>query len=608
MHFTRFPSTHKLKRDPWSGFIMSALLLSLTGTLVGQGQNDLKRAQQALSTGDTAEAIGLLEDYRRANPAEAEVYNLLGIAYGRADDNARSLAMFQQFARLKPNGPEAYNNLGAAYLRDGNDEQAEAAFRQALHLSPEDLNALYNLGALLNARHKYSESRPLLDRALSRERTSAIAYEAALAAAGTRDRGGALRILNSNNMPAGQDAVPWLKLAGTLNLDEGNLAAASKTLEEAVSLKADDESLYALSLVRLKANEADRALPLLDRLFNSLPASAKHLREGTLLAAYGAQKQALSEFEQAAREDPTSYDALYNIAVLRLEKFKDTNAALDSAQRALALKPSGEIHDLLGEIYEAQGNYREALNQYQEAVHSDPESDKFLFDLGAELMLHENYEAAQQIFQSGEKRFPRAPQIYLGLGATEFMQGKAAESVDAFLKAVDLGPGFEPAYIFLGEAFTFSTARSAEVLAKLSEMASKRPQSFGVQYYYGAALVGEMQSNQNLENAGRALAALRRASALRPEDSRVYYQLGEIFRMQQRFEEAVPYYQKSAMLDSNSTEPLYKLGQTYVRLGRQEDAKKMFARHREVMKKAEEGLYHRSSEIQSFVLKMRAVQ
>jgi tetratricopeptide (TPR) repeat protein len=606
VHCTRVLMAQKLRWNVRTGFIANLLLLSLTRNLLGEGQDDLTRARQALSSGETTEAIALLENYRKANPTQPDVFDLLGIAYGQANDNERSLAMFKEFVRLDPNRPEAYNNLGAAYLREEKYDQAEAAFRHALRLNPQDLNALYNLGALLNAHHNYSESRPILDRALRSEHSSAIAYEAAVANAGSGNRVAALRILNSMSPPPGRGAVPWLKLTGTLNLDAGNLAAASKALEQAIALNPDQESLYALSLVWLKQNEPERALPLLDRVFDSLSVSVRHVREGALLATYGAYKQALSLFEQAGTEDPTSYDAYYNLAVLHLDKFNNTVAALDAAQRALALKSTGEIHNLLGSIYEAQTRYREALNQYQEAVHLDPEREKFLFDLGSELMLHENYEAAEQVFKSGTKRFPRASKIYLGLGATEFLKGKNSEAVDAFLKAVNLDPDFEPAYIFLGEAFTFSPARSAEVIAKLAEMAAKRRQSFEVQYYYGVALVQGMQNEPNLKNAGLALAALHRAAALRPNDSRVYYQLGEISRIQQHYSEATLYYQKSARLNPDFPEPLYKLGQIYVRMGKGEDAKRMFARHREVEAKAEAGLYHRSGEIQSFVLKMRA--
>lgn len=597
----------KLRENSCCRLVLAIALLTLSRVLIGQG-GDLSRGRDALRSGQTAQAITLLENYRRANPSQADVYNLLGIAYGQANDNERSLAMFKEFARLEPARPEAYNNVGAAYLRQGDAAQAEAAFRQALRLSPEDLDALYNLGALLNARHGYAESRLLLGRALAREHTSGIAYEAAVAAAGCGDRSAALRILHSMQAPGGKEAVPWLKLSGMLNLDAGKLQAASTALEKVVALDADDESLYALSLVRIKANEPERALPLLDKLFQSLPASTRHVREGTLLATNGAYQQALSLYEQAAAEDPKSYDALYNVAVLKLEKFKDPNAALEAAQRVLALKPTGEVHDLLGDIYEAQRRYRDALNEYQEAVRLDPASDKFVFDLGAELLLHENFDAAEQVFHSAEERFPRASRIYIGLGATDFMKGKNAEAVTAFLKAVQLDPEFEPAYIFLGEAFAFSTERSSEVVTKLGEMAAKRPQIFGVQYYYGAALVHQMLSPPDGKQVATALKALQKAAGLQPDDSRVYYQLGEICRIQQKYMEAISYYRKSAALNPDFPEPLYKLGQTYVRMGRQEDAKQAFARHRAVLAKSAAGLYHRSSEIQSFILNIRTPQ
>ena len=113
------------------------MILFLTGILAAQNDPALDRARQALEKGDTKQAIAWLEDYRRAHPAHAEIYNLLGIAYGRAGDNDQSLTMFKEFARLAPKTPAAYNNLGAAYLRQDNPEQAEVAFRQALRISPQ---------------------------------------------------------------------------------------------------------------------------------------------------------------------------------------------------------------------------------------------------------------------------------------------------------------------------------------------------------------------------------------------------------------------------------------------------------------------------------------
>ena len=84
--------------------------------------------------------------------------------------------------------------------------------------------------------------------------------------------------------------------------------------------------------------------------------------------------------------------------------------------------------------------------------------------------------------------------------------------------------------------------------------------------------------------------------------------LGELFRLRKQLAEAAAEFQKSIALDPNYPEPLYKLGQVYLRLGKPDDAKVMFACHREVLAKTEADLYHRSSEIQSFVLTMRSSQ
>jgi tetratricopeptide (TPR) repeat protein len=586
-----------------------AVFFFLATVLAAQKDPALDQARQALARGDTAQAIPLLENYRRTHATIAEIYELLGIAYGRAGDNDQSLIMFKEFARLAPHSPAAYNNLGAAYLRQGDSEQAETAFRHALQINAQDVNTLYNLGALLNARHKYAESRPLLDRAFRREHSSGVGYEAAVAAAGAGDRKAALRILTSVAPPRDQSVVPWLKLSGTLNFDEGNFSDAAKALESASRQAPDDkEVLYALALVRLKTNQADSALPLLDQVLSGLPTSERALREAELLASSGAYAQAKAKFEEAIVADPQSYDAYYNLAVLRLEHFKDLDGSLDAAQHALAIRNTGDVQDLLGDICESQNRFGDALNHYQEAVRIDPANDKVAFDLGAELLLHENFDAAEAVFQAALQRFLKTSRIYLGLGTAEFMRGKTADSVASYLKAVDLDPGFEPAYLFLGEAFTFADTRSAEVVAKLAYLAAQKPEIFGAQYYYGAALVKEIDQEGNLKNVAVAQAALQRAAVLRSADARVPYQLGELCRVQKRFGDAVTYYQKAVVLDPEFPEPLYKLGQVYTRMGKPDEAKKAFARHREVMNRAEAAVYRRASEIQSFVLKMRTPQ
>src|ERR1700682_2964840 len=588
---------------------LALFFFTFFGGTITFAQIDLVRARQALGAGQTAEAIRLLEQYRGSGTSDPEVYNLLGIAYGRAGNNDRALTMFQEFARLAPKRPQAFNNLGAAYLQHGNSEQAEIAFRRALRLDPADIGAMYNLGALLNSQHKYSASQPILERAISRERSPAIAYELAVAFAGNGDRKRSLALLNSMSAPPGESAVSWFRLTGTLNLDEGNREAASRALERATALDpADIASLSALALVRVRENQPELAIALLEKAYTFLPPDQRATRIGSILTAFGAYPQALEVFEQATANDPSSYDALYNIAILKLDKIKDLRGALAAAEAARKAKDSGEIHNLLGDIREAQGQYLDAIHDYQEAVQLDPEIDKFAFDLGAELILHENNSAALTVFEAAATRFPKSARIYLGLGTANFINGRNDESVTAFLKAVDLNPSFEPAYLFLGEAFTFSGARAAEVAGKLATLAARAHQNFSAQYYYAVVLIHQLDEEDNVANIAPAKAALQRASLLKPQDARTSYQWGELYRLQKRLPESIPYYSKAINLDPDLPEPLYKLGQVYTRLGKPGDAKNMFARHKEVLARSEASLYKRSSEIQSFVLKMRSIE
>ena len=582
------------------------LLTAFAGSVTAQAQSPLALAQGEIQKGRTAEAIRVLEDYRRQHPAVAEAYNLLGVAYTSEGKTDQALAMYQEFARLAPNRPEAYNNLGASFLQHGDSVQAEKAFRQALALRADDTDALYNLGSLLNTRHDYNQARPLLARALRRERTPGIVFELAASQAGVGDRKQALRTLSSMPVPSGPEGLPWLRLVGTLSLDEGRWTEGGKALEQALKLAPDDQIvLYSLGLARLKSNQPAEAASLFERAFASMPIAERHFKTGALLAQHGADADAVTQFERAVREDPKMYDAYFNLAVIHLRR-KEINSAAEAAAHALAIRKTGEAYSLLGDLREEQGQYREALESLQQAVRLEPQNEEFAFDLGLELILHENSDAAMEWFRAAQEHFPQSARMALGLGTANYMAEKQDDAVRAFLKAVDLDPKYEPAYTFLGMAYLSSSNPPDEVLGRLGMLARSHPQSFTAQYYYGATLVKAMDRAGKAEKAEAASEALRRALALHPDDAHTYYYLGEIKRLQDRIDEAALLYEKSVALDPTFADALFKLGRAYAKLGRQEDALRVLARHHEVQSRQAEDLEKRMQEIKTFVLTMRS--
>jgi tetratricopeptide (TPR) repeat protein len=568
-------------------------------------QEALIQARHALEAGRARDAVKILEAQRQQDPTQPEVYNLLGMAYDQLEDSHKAVAMFEEFARLAPNRPEALNNLGASYLRLGDAPKAEQAFRHALALRPSDPGTLYNLGALLNAQRQYAQARPLLEGALRSQRSPGIVYELAVAEAGTGDRKKALQTLDSGPPPGGPDGLPWLRLLGTLNLDENHLPEAASALERALTLAPNDQiSLYSLGVARLKSHRPTEAVALLERSLDALPTSQRYLRVGALLADYAEDDAALAEFERAAQADPQSYDAFYNVAVLRLRK-KDLSGAGQAGEHALTLQPTGEVHDLLGAVYEAQGRYKEAFEHYQSATRIAPDNEKFTFDLGVELIEHENYDAAGEIFQAATKRFPSSARIFLGLGTAAFLGGKTPEAVQAFLTATDLDSHDELAYTFLGEAYSFSGAYTPRVVEKLTQLAAHHPESFNAQYYYAAALVQEMEKSGDTGNAPRVMEVLRGAAALKPSNGLAYYQMGNVELLQKHVAEAAHLFEKCVALDPQFPDALYKLGRAYQKLGRSADAERLLALHHQVVTQQKAHLYRRYGEIQNFVLRVR---
>jgi tetratricopeptide (TPR) repeat protein len=566
------------------------------------------RAQAELQHGRTAAAIPILEDYRKLHPGVAEVYNLLGYAYATQGNNDQAHSMFQEFARLAPNRPEAYNNLGACDLRRGDAASAEKDFRRALALKPDDPNALYNLGALLNARHDYGNARPLLLKARQHDTSAGVVFELAVAQAGTGDRKSALRTLSSQPLPSGPEGLAWLRLLGTLNLDEGRLPEAIKALQQALVLDPTDQmTLYSLGLAELKSGHIDDATQMLEKSMSSLPPAERCLKTGAFLAQSGADAQAATEFQRAIQQDPQMYDAYFNLAVVE-QRRNNINSAADVASHALAVKQTAEAYNLLGEIREQQGQYREALESLQQATRLDPMNEAFVFDLGLELILHQNDEVAAQVFTAAAQRFPNSARIALGLGATQYMTEKLDDSIKTFIKAVDLDPQYEPAYTFLGTAYLSSQNASADAPACLARVARNHMDSFTAQFYYGAALVKQMDRSGKRDEIGPAAAALRRASALRPDDGPTYYYLGEIKRLQDQTEEAVALYEKAIALDPTLTDALYKLGRAYAKLGRQEDSLRILAKHREVLSRETEALDKRMDQVKTFILAVRNVK
>ena len=117
------------------------------------GDPTLERGKALLETGDTTAAIQQFEAAIQQNPANAEAYYQLGLAYEGLGDATQAAKAFKDAARLAPKRPEIPFALGRVYWHSGNRSLARPEFQKLLSGSPKKEILLQLAGLTGDAYH-----------------------------------------------------------------------------------------------------------------------------------------------------------------------------------------------------------------------------------------------------------------------------------------------------------------------------------------------------------------------------------------------------------------------------------------------------------------------
>lgn len=121
-------------------------------------------------------AIDCLDRAIRLAPNDADLFNLRGIAWSRANDSARAEADWRKVLELQPDYAEPHLNRGTDFLRQGAIDKAVACFETAVRLDPKLAKAHSNLGAALEKRGDFDRAIEHYDRAIGLVPKYAKAY------------------------------------------------------------------------------------------------------------------------------------------------------------------------------------------------------------------------------------------------------------------------------------------------------------------------------------------------------------------------------------------------------------------------------------------------
>jgi Flp pilus assembly protein TadD len=396
------------------------------------------------------------------------------------------------------------------------------------------------------------------------------------------------------------------ELLGLVYSAEGQDEKATARFEEAVRLKPDSgpaRNNLATNLARLgKTSSAEKEF---EKVVELEPASydANH-NLGEFYVAKGDIAAAVPYLEKAQAANRAAYDNGYDLA-LAYQKTRRLREAESEIRELLKQKNSAELHNLLADVEEQSGNYIVAVNEYEVAAHADP-SESNIFDWGGELLLHQTWGPAIQVFSAGLKRYPDSPRLSVGLGLALYLQGNYDDAVKALVKATDLNPSDPNTYYFLSKAYDQSPSQAYEVIERFRRFAELRPNDSRAALDYAVSLWKGKRSDTSEAYLDEIESLLKKSVALDPSSSEAHLQLGNLYSQRKQYSQAVPQYLAALKLSPSLPDAHFRLGQAYVHLGKPDLAQKELQLHQQLYERELAENDKQRAAIKQFVLSAKA--
>ncbi|MCU1302720.1 MAG: hypothetical protein JWQ87_3004 [Candidatus Sulfotelmatobacter sp.] len=327
---------------------------------------------------------------------------------------------------------------------------------------------------------------------------------------------------------------------------------------------------------------------------------------GKVLVAEGKAREALVYLERASQVNPSDYGNTYELALAHADTgdYEQARASLSSLLKTD--KPGHdkvEPHHLLGEICEKLNDPLQAVKEYQLAAELNP-SEPYLFDWGAELLLHHAAEPAREVFQKGNRLFPRSARMLAGLGASWYAIGYNDQAAKLLCEASDLNPNDLNPYLLMGKMQAADTTSSEAIHERLERFVRLQPENALANYYYAVSLWKRHKLPEDNQNSAQIKSLLEKAVHLDPDLGLGYLQLGILYAEQKDFPHAITAYQRAIAATSGEEEAHYRLAQAYRQTGEALKAQAELKLYEQISKEKAAEIERQRHEVQQFVYKL----
>lgn len=337
-------------------------------------------------------------------------------------------SLFRSALHINP--PKAYGNLGSILSAQGRIAEAETAFQRALLHRPNMADVHYNLGILLQNQRRYEEAIKSLERAITFRPSMALAYVN----------------LGASLIADGRTAEAASVLRAGAKVDGARVRNRREHDGARVS------ALIQLAALHVQRGHWHKALSAYREALDIIPEAGVPVvgwNRHTVLTMAGEIYVQLQQWQQAERNTLAAlaaapYDVPTQIAYAKLLA-RNSSRAVEAEtwyKKALSLAPSDPlVRDQYGLFLRSQRRIPEAAEQFLAAARLAPNDGPRAAAAARALRDARRCRAAERWYARAVQLNPEVAENHSNLGAILHLNGKYAQALISYHKALQLQPG-----------------------------------------------------------------------------------------------------------------------------------------------------------------------
>lgn len=411
--------------------MLAAAVLALPwfGAAGGQENKDelYRAAVTAYEARRYAEAVAPLEKLVKEVPDTFEVQELLGLVYAAQGADGKANEHLAKAVQLRPRSAEARSNLAASYARLGKMDLAQEQFAKAAELEPDNYETNHNLGEIYIRRGMVPQALPYLERAQRLNATSYDnGYDLSLAYMLTGRLGDARTAVQQ--LLKIKETAELHNLLAQIEEKDGNFVKAANEFQAAAHLEPSENNLFDWGGELLLHRTLDPAVQVFEEATKRYPNSAR-LMVGLGMAYYarGNYDDAVKAFLRGADLDPTDARCYKFLSRAYDSSPSQANEVIERFRRYAELRPD-----------DGRAQYYYAISLWK---------GKRAQDLTLDLKQIEG------LLQRAIAADPKLAEAYVQMGNLNSDQGKFAEAIPQYQRALELDGDLTDAHYRLGQAY-----------------------------------------------------------------------------------------------------------------------------------------------------------